>query len=64
MTGGLKPYVHVRGRLEALLSRPLMYDLAALGEDIAIDGVDWFAVRSGGQVFPVIESARLKELTL
>jgi uncharacterized protein len=64
MTGGLKPYVHVRGRLEALLSRPLMYDLAALGEDIAIDGVDWFAVRSGGQVFPVIESARLKELML
>lgn len=63
-TGGLKPYVHVRGRLEALLSRPLMYDLAALGEDIAIDGVDWFAVRSGGQVFPVIESARLKELSL
>ena len=63
-TGGLKPYVHVRGRLEALLSRPLMYDLAALGEDIAIDRVDWFAVRSGGQVFPVIESARLKELSL
>ncbi len=63
-TGGLKPYVHVRGRLEALLSRPLMYDLAALGEDIAIDGVDWFAVRSGGQVFPIIESARLKELSL
>jgi hypothetical protein len=63
-TGGLKPYVHVRGRLEALLSRPLMYDLAALGEDIAIDGVGWFAVRSGGQVFPVIESARLKELSL
>ncbi len=64
VTGGLKPYVHVRGRLEALLSRPLMYDLAALGEDIAIDGVDWFAVRSGGQVFPVIESARLVELSL
>ena len=63
-TGGLKSYVHVRGRLEALLSRPLMYDLAALGEDIAIDGVDWFAVRSGEQVFPVIESARLKELSL
>ena len=63
-TGGLKPYLHVRGRLEALLSRSLMYDLAALGEDIAIDGVDWFAVRSGGQVFPVIEGARLKELSL
>ncbi len=63
-TGGLKPYVHVRGRLEALLSRPLMYDLAALGEDIEVDGVDWFAVRSGGEVFPIIESGRLKELSL
>jgi hypothetical protein len=29
-TGGLKPYVLVRGRLEALLSRPLLYELAAL----------------------------------
>jgi uncharacterized protein len=63
-TGGLKPYLHVRGRLEALLSRPLMYDLAALGEDIAINGMDWFSVRSGGQVFAIIESARLKELSL
>ena len=63
-TGGLKPYAHVRGRLEALVSRALMYDLAALGEDVAVDGVDWFAVRSGGQVFPIIESARLKELAL
>jgi uncharacterized protein len=64
VTGGLKPYVHVRGRLEALLSRPLMYDLAALGEDIAINGIDWFAVRSGGEIFPIIESARLKDLSL
>jgi uncharacterized protein len=64
VTGGLKPYLHVRGRLEALLSRPLMYDLAALGEDIVIDGMDWFAVRSGGEVFPIVESARLVELSL
>jgi uncharacterized protein len=63
-TGGLKPYVLVRGRLEALFSRALMYDLVALCEDVEINGEQWFAVRSCGVVFPVIESARLAELSL
>jgi hypothetical protein len=31
--GGLKPYILVRGGLEALLTRALMYDLVALAED-------------------------------
>jgi uncharacterized protein len=63
-TGGLKPYVHVRGRLEALVSRPVMYDLVERGETVTIDGMDWFAVRSGGEVFPVIEAAKLARLSL
>ena len=34
-TGGLKPYVRVRGRLDALLTRPLYYDLVGLaGEEM------------------------------
>ncbi len=61
-TGGLKPYVLVRGRLEAVFSRALMFDLVALCEDVEIDGVQWFAARSCGSVFPVIESAKLAEL--
>jgi uncharacterized protein len=61
-TGGLKPYVLVRARLEALFSRALMHDLVALSEDINMDGVDWFAVRSCGIAFPIIESAKLAEL--
>jgi uncharacterized protein len=61
---GLKPYLHVRGRLEARLSRPLMYDLVALGEEVEHEGATWFAVRSGGVVFPMMEAARLKELSL
>jgi uncharacterized protein len=61
---GLKPYLHVRGRLEARLSRPLMYDLVALGEEVEHEGATWFAVRSGGTVFPIMEAARLKELSL
>lgn len=32
-SGGLKPYVHVRGRLEALFTRALMYQLADLVTD-------------------------------
>jgi uncharacterized protein len=61
---GLKPYLLVRGRLEARLSRPLMYDLVALGEEIEHQGDAWFAVRSGGVVFPIMQAARLKELSL
>lgn len=63
-TGGLKPYVMVRGRLEALFSRALMYDLVALCDDVEMNGEKWFAVRSAGMVFPVIESARLADLSL
>lgn len=62
VTGGLKPYLLVRGRLEALVSRAVMYDLAALGEELLIDGVPVFAIRSGGQIFPVmpVEEYRVK----
>lgn len=48
-TAGLKPYVHVRARLEALVSRALFYDLVAAG---MVEG-DWFGVWSGGQFFPM-----------
>ena len=61
-TGGVKPYLAVRGRLEALVSRALMYDLIELGEHIDFDGVSMFAVRSGGAVFPIMPSAALETL--
>ncbi|WP_343312462.1 DUF1285 domain-containing protein [Brucella sp. BE17] len=53
-SGGLKPYVNVRGRLEALLARSVMYDLVALGEEIEMDGTMVFAVRSHGEVFAIM----------
>ena len=62
--GGLKPYIHVRGRLEALVSRSLMYDVVALGEHMDVGGVSWFVVCSGGEVFAIIESARLEALSM
>lgn len=62
-TGGLKPYLLVRGRLEALVARPVMYEIAKHGEEIEIDGTLMFAVRSKGLVFPIMPAARLKELS-
>ena len=50
----LKPYLLVRGRLEALVSRAVTYDLLALGEPVEIDGRAMFAVRSSGMAFPVM----------
>lgn len=59
----LKPYLHVRGNLEALVSRPVMYDLVELGEHREIDGVSMFAVRSGGGLFPIMRSDQLEALS-
>ena len=58
----LKPYLHVRGRLEALVSRPVMYDLVALGETLDIDGVGMFCLRSGGATFPIMRADELSVL--
>jgi hypothetical protein len=62
-TGGLKPYVLVRGRLEALVARPVMYELVAHGEEIDIDGKPMFAVRSNGQAYPIMPAEKLKRLS-
>ncbi len=62
-TGGLKPYVHVRGRLEALVARPVMYELVSHGEEIEVDGRLMFAVRSGGQVYPIMPAEKLRRLS-
>ncbi|CAN7400277.1 MULTISPECIES: DUF1285 domain-containing protein [unclassified Ensifer] len=59
----LKPYLHVRGRLEALVSRPVMYDLVELGETVVVDGVEMFCVRSGGSIFPIMKAAELEALS-
>jgi uncharacterized protein len=62
-TDGLKPYLHVRGRLEALIARPVMYELVNVGEEIEIGGTTMFAVRSKGAVFPIMASEKLKRLS-
>lgn len=59
----LKPYLHVRGNLEALVSRPVMYDLVELGEHGVVEGVDMFCLRSGGALFPVMPWQELEILS-
>jgi hypothetical protein len=61
-TGGLKPYVLVRGRLEALVARPVMYELVEYGEEIEIGGELMFAVRSRGQAYPIMAAEKLDRL--
>jgi hypothetical protein len=46
---GLKPYVHVRGRLEALVSRALLYDLV----ELAVDHDGRSGIWSAGAFFPL-----------
>lgn len=51
-----RPYVHVRARLEALISRPIFYDLVELGSEERQNGEDWFGVWSGGEFFPFMRA--------
>ncbi|MFB0492462.1 hypothetical protein ABIE45_005048 [Methylobacterium sp. OAE515] len=46
--GALKPYLHVRGGLWALITRALTYDLVDLAEDRVIDGQPWLGLWAGG----------------
>ena len=49
-SGGLKPYLLVRGRLEALVTRALYYDLVELA---VTDDERGFGLWSGGAFFPM-----------
>jgi hypothetical protein len=60
----LKPYLHIRGNLEALVSRPVMYDLVELGEQVELDGVMMFCIRSGGKLFPIMPAAELEAFSI
>jgi hypothetical protein len=50
-SGGLKPYILVRGRLEALVTRAVYADLVALAE--TRDGGCAPGIWSGGEVWPL-----------
>jgi hypothetical protein len=60
-TGGLKPYLHVRRDLWARLTRPLFYDLVALGEEREVEGRQMFGVSSGRSFFAMAPAESLRE---
>ncbi len=51
--GMIKPYVRIRGRLDALMNRAIFYDLIELGAVENRNGEDWFGVWSGGEFWPM-----------
>ncbi|MBV8840701.1 MAG: DUF1285 domain-containing protein [Alphaproteobacteria bacterium] len=61
-TGGLKPYLHVRRDLWALVSRALFYDLVELGEERDVDGTRMFGVASAGKFFAMAPANTLAGL--
>lgn len=61
-TGGLKPYLHVRRDLWALVSRALFYDLVELGEERDVNGSRMFGVASAGEFFAMAPAHTLAGL--
>lgn len=58
--GTVKPYVTVRRGLEALIARPVFYDLCELGDARRHDGAEWFGVWSGGRFWPMLPAAAME----
>jgi hypothetical protein len=58
-TGGVKPYIKVRGDLWARVTRSLALDLIALGEERDMDNAPIFGVAAGGAFFPIAPVAGL-----
>jgi hypothetical protein len=61
-TGGLRPYLHVRRDLWALVTRALFYDLVELGEERDVNGMRMFGVASGGEFYAMAPADDLKGL--
>ncbi|HEY2183377.1 MAG TPA: DUF1285 domain-containing protein [Xanthobacteraceae bacterium] len=61
-SGGLKPYLHVRHDLWALVTRALFYDLVELGEEREVGGELMFGVVSAGQFFAMARADSMKDL--
>jgi uncharacterized protein len=56
---GFKPYVLVRGRLEALLTHALVHELVALAVDEQQNGLQTAGIWSGGAFFPFARTPAL-----
>ena len=61
-TGGVKPYLHVRGELWARVTRALTFDLVELAEEREVEGRKLFGVAAGGAFFPIAPAGDLTRL--
>lgn len=52
-TGEPRPYVHVRRGLEALITRPVFYEIVDMAQERELPGGPTLGVESGGAWFPV-----------
>jgi uncharacterized protein len=60
VTGGIKPYLHVRRDLWAKVTRALFFDLVALGEVREQGGARMFGICSAGEFFPIAPEETIK----
>jgi hypothetical protein len=61
-SGGIKPYVRVRGDLWARVTRALTYDLIALGEDRDVGGQRVFGLGAGGDFYVIAPASETRDL--
>ncbi len=61
-SGGMKPYVRVRGDLWARVTRALTYDLIELGEDRDIGGQSMFGLSAGGDFYVIAPASETRDL--
>ena len=60
-SGGIKPYVRVRGALWARITRALTYDLIALGEERDLEGDQVFGVTVGRDFYSIAPAAEARD---
>lgn len=58
--GAVKPYLHVRSELWALVNRPVFYELVSHGITRTVDGKDMFGVCSDGAFFAMAPAENLE----
>lgn len=59
-SGEPSPYVRVRANLDALIARPVFYDIVEHGVTFEVDGVQQFGVWSGGVFFSIMLAENLE----
>ncbi len=60
--GPLKPYLRVRGRLTALATRAVTYQLIEMAEPMTVGDVEVLALHSRGAVFPIAPMDRIEAM--